>query len=161
VGDLFYTLLGAAAAIAGLLAVLLVDQAPVVTTNLADRMGKPIGDKEPFDVYGSYDPRGFMGDTGDITIEEEPNNRLVRFRYDAHGREPHEWEYKYLDDGTKNAQLCKFAGVMFLDGNWGKTDGGYDLRGKRKLGWQARSLSGMVNVQFLAGGVAWVWDKHQ
>jgi hypothetical protein len=92
-----------------------------------------------------------MGDIGDITPEKVPGERLIRFRYEAQGRGPHEWDHKYVD-GELNPSPAKFAGVMFLDGDWARTASGFDLRGKRVVRWEARSLEGDVYVKFLAGG---------
>jgi hypothetical protein len=122
------------------------------------RTGKPTNSSAPFYVEDHYDPRGFMGDIGDITKEEWPNDRLVRFTYESQGRGPHEWDLKYLG-GELNPNPSKFAGIMFLDGDWGKDSGaGFDLRGRPVIKWEARSLNGPVFVAFVAGGVTWVWD---
>jgi hypothetical protein len=98
-----------------------------------------------------------MGDTGDVTVQEEPDQSLVRFTYEARGVDPHEWDFKFVD-GVANLTPAKFGGVMLLAGNWGRTASGCDLRGKRAVRWQARSSSGEANVGFVAGGVTWVWD---
>lgn len=134
--------------------------APSPTPTPTSPPGKPTNGSISFYVSDHYDPRGLMGDIGDIAIEEQPGDRLVRFTYTANGQGPHEWEYKYRDDGSFNPAPCKFAGIMFLDGDWGKDSGeGFDLRGRPVIKWEARSLSGPVWVQFGAGGVIWVWDK--
>ena len=122
------------------------------------RIGKPVGVK-PIDLLRYYSQRGFMGDIGDITKAEEPESHLVRMTYEAKGREPHEWEYKYID-GKINPNPCRFAGIMLIDGDWGRTPGaGYDLRGFTTISWEARSLSGSVFVRFVAGGANWVWSE--
>jgi hypothetical protein len=53
---------------------------------------------------------------------------------------------------------------MFLDppSNWCLfPDGGFDLRGIRTIQWEARSLRGDVNVEFVIGGVKWKWDETE
>lgn len=125
------------------------------------RTGKSTGSSASFAVYPNYDPSGYVGDTGDIkSVAKEPGG-LVRFTYIAKGQRPHEWEYKYID-GVLNLTPCQFAGVLYLDSpnNFG-TDphGGYDLRGRHIIKWQARSLNGPAYVEFVAGGVVWMWDE--
>lgn len=121
--------------------------------------GKP-GSKGSFSVDGHYAPSGKMGDTFDITILKY--SEVVRFTYDAMGRGPHEWDYKYIG-GEVNPQPAQFGGVMYLDppNNWGWCCGGFDLRGTRDaVKWEARSLNGPVNVEFVIGGVVWGWDDN-
>jgi hypothetical protein len=124
---------------------------------LPGRIGKPVA--KPVDLLTLYSPSGLMGDTGDITWAEEPGSHSVRMTYEAKGRGPHEWDYKYLARKL-NPKECGFAGIMLLDGDWGRTAGaGYDLRGSTTISWEARSLSGNVFVQFLLGSESWVWDE--
>ena len=118
-----------------------------------------MGASKPIDLLSYYPSRGLMGDIGDIMKDEEPGNHLIRMTYEAKGRGPHEWEYKYID-GKINPNPCGFAGIMLLDGDWGQTPGaGYDLRGFTTISWEARSLSGDAFVQFVAGGANWIWDE--
>jgi hypothetical protein len=121
------------------------------------RTGKPVA-SWPFDLLTYYSPSGFMGDIGDIKKDEEPGNDLVRMMYEAKRRGPHEWDHKYIA-GKINPRPCRFAGIMLLDGDWGRTPRGYDLRGSSKISWEARSLIGIMFVRFLAGGVDWIWDE--
>jgi hypothetical protein len=124
---------------------------------LPGSIGKPVRASKPIDLLSYYSPSGFMGDIGDIT-KEEPVSGLVRMTYVAEERGPHEWQYKYID-GKINPQPCGFAGIMLLDGYWGQTRGaGYDLQRFTTISWEARSLSGNVFVQFVAGGANWMWD---
>jgi hypothetical protein len=124
------------------------------------RTGKPTGNGASFAVFPSYDPSGYVGDIGDLSVTEETG--LVHFVYTTNGKGPHEWEWKYLDDGTLNPNPCGFAGVLCLNppNDWGRKDphGGFDLRGRKTLTWKARSLSGPVSVKFVIGGVVWQWD---
>src|SRR5262249_4278278 len=54
-----------------------------------------------------------MGDVGDLDIEKQPD--LVRFTYTTAGREPHEWDNKYVN-GLENKGPAMFAGAMYVDG---------------------------------------------
>ncbi|HEY1352327.1 MAG TPA: toll/interleukin-1 receptor domain-containing protein [Ktedonobacteraceae bacterium] len=132
-----------------------------VPTPTPVRTGKPTGDVASFAVFPDYDPSGYVGDVNDITTARKQN--VVHFTYISTGRGRHEWEYKYLDDGTLNPIPCQFAGVLYLDppNNFG-TDpqGGYDLRGRHIIKWQARSLNGPAYVDFVAGGAVWMWDEQ-
>jgi hypothetical protein len=116
--------------------------------------GKAIGNVSTFSVDENYAPTGKMGDIGDVSVEEQQG--LVRFVYETKGRGPHLWEWKYDGDGKENSQPALFAGVMYLDprGNWGSdAEGGFDLRNcHRVIKWEARSISGPVEVKFLIGG---------
>ncbi len=124
-----------------------------------------------FAVYPNYDPSGYMGDTGDITVSKYVASVLagdglmksvdvVRFSYNVKGRGPHQHDYMY----TRPDQPATFAGVMYLNppNNFG-TDprGGYDLRGFRRIMWEARSVNGPVNVEFVAGGIDTIFDDEQ
>jgi hypothetical protein len=119
-------------------------------------MGRSPGSPESFSVYPDYDPSGYMGDIGDIVnVEKGPEG--VRFTIEVGGQGPHEWEWKYVQ-GELNPDPAKFAGVMYLCCGWGEKPG-FDLRAfHRKIAWEARSLSGEVNVEFVIGGVDWIWD---
>lgn len=131
---------------------------PKVRLTQTPCIGKPTGGSAPFTVYPNYNPSGYVGDTGDITVAMQPD--LVRFTYVTKGQGPHEWDYTYID-GTPNPNPAKFAGVLYLNppNNWG-TDShcGFDLRGRHTLTWKAHSLSGSVYVEFVIGGVVWQWD---
>ena len=133
--------------------------APTLTPTPTPRTGKPTDGSAPFAVYPNYDPSGYVGDTGDISVAKEPG--LVRFTYTEKGQGPQEWDWKYID-GRLNPAPCKCAGVLYLDppNNFGTDSlGGFDLRGRHVLTWTARSLSGPVNVEFVIGGITWQWDK--
>lgn len=121
-------------------------------------------DVEMFRVAPYYDPSGLMGDTGDVAVAASPED-VVRFNYETKGRGPHEWDWKFVN-GVRNPNPAKFAGVMWLNppNAWGDLpECGYDLRRFRgTVVWEARSIGGRVNVEFLIGGVTWLWkqDEH-
>lgn len=125
-----------------------------------EHIGKPPGNSSSFVVYPEYDPSGYLGDIGDISVEK--GSASVRFTYETNGRGPHEWEYKYIDNEF-NLIPCQFAGVMYLNppNNWGEdANGGFDLRDTRQVvKWEARSMTGVVNVEFVIGGINWKWDE--
>lgn len=116
---------------------------------------------EVFLVSSNYDPSGYMGDTGDITVAKLPN--VDQFIYETEGRGPHEFEFKYIG-GELNPNPAQFAGVMYLNppGAFGTDpDGGHNLQNfQRVLKWEARSVEGEVNVEFVIGGVTWIWDDQ-
>jgi len=136
-------------------------QTPTLTLQ-SKRVGKPPGDSESFSVYPSYDPSGYVGDISGITVETYPE--VIRFIYETREqKEPCEWEWKYVN-GQPNLDPCQFAGVMYLNppNNWGEDpNGGFDLRSVRRIiEWEARSVEGEVNVEFVIGGVTWIWDNE-
>lgn len=99
-----------------------------------------------------------MGDIGDL-IDPAKGPIGVRFRYDVQGRGPQEWDLKYLANKELNPNPAKFAGVMYLCCGFGDRPG-FDLRAfRRAIAWEARSLSGEVNVEFVIGGIDWIWDE--
>jgi hypothetical protein len=123
-----------------------------------ESIGKSTTDYESFSVNERYHPSGKMGDIGDITVNRGVN--IDQFIYNVGGRGPHEWDYKYVH-GAINNSAAQFAGVMYLDppNNWGWDPcGGYDLRGFRRITWEARSIGGEVLIEFLVGGVKWEWN---
>jgi TIR domain len=135
-----------------------VQSSKIIHEHIAGTTGRrPANGSGPFAVYPRYNPSGYVGDTGDITVAREPD--LVRFTYVTKGRGPHVWGYMYID-GKLNPDPCKFGGVLYLNpsSTWG-TDPhpGLDLRGRHMLTWKAHSLSGSIYVQFVIGRVAWNW----
>lgn len=131
---------------------------------VTESSGWPLpGNPSSLQVEQYYTPTGLIGDVGDVTSAHGQEGS-VRFSYEAQGRGPHEWEYKYTD-GKKNESPAKFAGCVWLHrGNWGLEDAGWDLRSLRptRIVWEARSISRPVTVQFFLGTDAWVWqpDEH-
>lgn len=114
-----------------------------------------------FPVMANYHPSGLMGDIGDL----RPTARMEdadQFTYEPLGRSPHEWDYKYVN-GMLNEKPAQFAGVMYLHprGNFGTDpEGGLDLRDVADvLRWEARSVNGEVYVEFVIGGITWIWDE--
>jgi hypothetical protein len=117
--------------------------------------------RESVSVMQEYYPSGLMGDIGDVSPTAR-TEEADQFIYEPLGRSPHEWDYKYID-GTLNERPAKFAGVMYLcpRGNWGvDSNGGRDLRSVADMiRWEARSVEGTVDVEFLIGGITWTWDE--
>jgi len=114
-----------------------------------------------FPVMMKYNPSGLMGDVNDITVERKGTSDV--FRYEPRGIGKHEWEWKYVD-GRLNPAPAKFAGVMYLEppNNWGREYGGWKLSElKGVIRWTARSLKGTIYVEFVIGGVRWVWDDKK
>lgn len=92
-----------------------------------------------------YIPSGWMGDTGDISINEQSTNN------------PHSvttcLQFIY---SSKRSQGQGWAGVYWQNpaNNWGTVKGGYDLRGMIKLTFWARGEKGGEIIQkFMTGGI--------
>jgi hypothetical protein len=123
--------------------------------------GKLPSSAESFSIDRNYAPSGTLGDIYDVRIIQTPISSI--FEYETTGVGPHEWDYKYIGDKL-NPTPAGFAGVFYLDppNNFGTVCGGFDLRGFRRLiEWEARSLDGEVNVEFIIGGVDWIWDEEK
>ena len=112
-----------------------------------------------FDVYrdrdvagNHYVPSGWMGDTGDIMLDEcwredtRAGSTAIRVEYTAEGNGPHE---------GCDTPPCNWAGVYWQDpaSNWGDRPGGYDLTGARALTFWARGENGGEKVSFKIGGI--------
>jgi len=112
-----------------------------------------------FDVYrdrdiagNHYTPSGWMGDTGDIELNEcyrddtHSGSTAIRVRYTAEGNGPHE---------SCDAPPCNWAGVYWQHPaeNWGDRPGGYDLTGARALTFWAKGENGGEKISFKIGGV--------
>jgi hypothetical protein len=115
--------------------------------------GQGIGNVKTFSVDDYFEPTGKMGDIGDVRVEKQEG--FVRFVYEAAGRGPHMWGYRYVE-GKENPLPAQFGGVMYLNPseNWGTDpDGGYDLRSCHSaIKWEAHSVDGDVSVDFVMGG---------
>jgi exo-beta-1,3-glucanase (GH17 family) len=112
-----------------------------------------------FDVYrdadvagNHYVPSGWMGDTGDIILDEcsqehtHTGRTAIRVEYTAERKGPHEC------DGLSP---CGWAGVYWQEPayNWGDRPGGYDLTGARALTFWAKGENGGENISFKIGGI--------
>jgi hypothetical protein len=110
-------------------------------------------------------PTIVTGDVGDVQINLLPDG-AAQFIYEPKGRGPHEWEYKYSDDGELNTEPARQAGVVWTkppvnDSALAPTPG-IDLRSHRPthIQWQARSNGSNVWVAFHLGGMVWQWQKQ-
>lgn len=102
-----------------------------------------------------YEPTGYMGDTGDIHMneayEENPHSGQTSMRvvYDARGRGPNECAY---------SPPCKWAGVYWQEppNNWGENvfwkDRGFDLSFYNRLVFWARTDKACT-IEFKVGGI--------
>jgi len=121
----------------------------------ADATLKPVtkdAAKMPFYIYSDsssianhYIPSGWMGDYGDIKIEnnnkENPylGNSCVKITYSAKGSQGNRW-----------------AGIFWQNppNNWGDIDGGFDLSNATKLTFWARGEKGGERIEeFKMGGL--------
>lgn len=110
------------------------------------------GTFKPFTVYSDagspdnhYDPSGWMGDTGDISMTQESltnphgGSSCIRIGYSA-----------------KKTQGAGWAGVYWQNpsNNWGSKAGGYDLSGATKLTFWARGEKGGERIEEIkVGGI--------
>ncbi len=102
-----------------------------------------------------YKPTGYMGDCGDIHIDETFEDRphsgqtCIRIVYDAKGKGPNECGY---------SPPCKWAGVYWQNppNNWGKNPAnkgkGFDLSAYRRLVFSARA-DRKCKIEFKVGGI--------
>jgi hypothetical protein len=102
-----------------------------------------------------YRPTGYMGDCGDIHMNEAWNQKpqsgetCIRLQYDAKGKAPSVCDYN---------PPCRWAGVYWQEppNNWGKDEvnkgRGFDLSGYRRLTFWARADK-QCQVQFKVGGI--------
>ncbi len=102
-----------------------------------------------------YRPTGYMGDCGDIHIDEAFEGRprsgqtCIRIVYDAKGKGPNECPY---------SPPCKWAGVYWQNppNNWGKNPAnkgkGFDLSAYRRLVFSARA-DRECTIEFKVGGI--------
>ena len=120
-----------------------------------------------FNVYTDADapdnhfhPSGYMGDTGDITIDErwpdKPHSGTssIKVTYDTKGQGPHR-----CGIGVTPTPNCKWAGVYWQEppNNWGTvppSKAGFDLRGFQRLTLWGRSDT-TITVRFEVGGIGW------
>ncbi len=102
-----------------------------------------------------YKPTGYMGDTGDIhineTFEDNPNSgkTCIRIVYDAKGKGPNACPY---------APPCQWAGVYWQEppNNWGKDQfwkgKGFNLSGYNRLVFWGRADKSCI-IEFKVGGI--------
>ena len=117
---------------------------------------------QKFEVFKHYVFSGKMGDISDIT-EVIPTDSSLTFTYTTAGIGPHEWGYKYLDNGQVNKNPAGFGGIagLYPQDNWCNQDGGRDLRKfSNKITWQAKFESPDTNIQelfavFKIGNIKW------
>ena len=110
------------------------------------------GSFKPFYVYADagspenhYDPSGWMGDPGDLTMSQESIT-------DPHGGSS-SIKISYT---AKKTQGAGWAGVYWQNpsNNWGSKAGGYDLTGAKKLTFWARGEKGGERVEEIkVGGI--------
>jgi hypothetical protein len=134
---------------------------PAVTSSSSSPCkGSSPGDVASFSIEKDYAPSGKMGDIGDVQVI--PTGDSCIFEYTTTGKGPHEWDLKYLK-GELNPEPAQFGGVFYLTppNNFGSVCGGVNLQGFRRLKWEARSLGRDVEVEFIIGGIAWVWDERK
>lgn len=129
---------------------------------LSDKALEETCQKKCFYVYldadsskNHFKPTGYMGDCGDIHINEAFENNphsgetCVRVVYDAKGKGPSECQY---------APPCKWAGVYWQEppNNWGKDavwkGRGFDLSGYKRLTFWARAEK-ECRIEFKVGGI--------
>ena len=93
-----------------------------------------------------YIPSGWMGDYGDIKLDEgwkdkpQAGKSCIKFSYSAQGKQGANW-----------------AGVFWQNpaNNWGEKKGGFDVRGAKKLTFWARGEKGEERImEFKAGGIS-------
>lgn len=136
---------------------------PLETTLTSTAMiGKSPGDTNSFYIYPDYSPSGWMGDTRDMKDPVKGPDG-VTFEYEACGRGPHEWDNKFFSNGDISPEPAKFAGILYLNppNNFGtNSEGGFDLREFKSIKWEARSLQGEVHIEFIIGGVNWIWNAQ-
>jgi hypothetical protein len=100
---------------------------------------------EKFDIKNHYIPSGWMGDYGDIQIDDgctiTPRNGKTCFKvaYNAQGAQGAGWMGIYWQNPANN---------------WGTQMGGYDLKGYNKLTFWARGdKGGEIIAEFKVGGI--------
>jgi len=118
-----------------------------------------VSPEQAFNVYtdaeapdNHFTPSGYMGDTGDITVNEvwadhpHSGTSSLKITYSAEGKGPNECPF---------APPCKWAGVYWQTppDNWGTVpNAGFDLRGFRKITFWARSDT-EARIEFKVGGI--------
>ncbi|HEX3481431.1 MAG TPA: glycosyl hydrolase family 17 protein [Kofleriaceae bacterium] len=114
--------------------------------------------RRPFYVYDDADsgcehyvPSGFMGDTGDLSLD--PRSTEMPFQ----GRTALRVTYR------RSARPARrWAGVYWQapENNWGTVDGGFDLSWATTLTFRARGRRGGETVEFFAAGLGTTNDRY-
>lgn len=107
----------------------------------------------PFYVYkefrareNHYIPSGWMGDYGDLQLDDHwrpagtQDRQVIRMKYSAKGRQNNGWAGIYWQNPANN---------------WGTKPGGYNLNGAKRVLFKARGETGSETVeQFKVGGIS-------
>ena len=116
---------------------------PAVQTKTGFKTFAVYKDKRSPDNH--FIPSGWMGDTGDIKLEDaymkdaHSGTACVKITYSAQGSNGQRWAGMYWQNPANN---------------WGEKDGGFDLTGATKLTFWARGEQGGENIQeFKVGGI--------
>jgi len=115
-----------------------------------------------FSVDSKYAATGKMGDVDDVEFSAGDEGG-TRFVYIPTGNGQHEWTYKYKDNKL-NPEPAKFVGVYYLNppDDFGMSPKcGWDLRGFHQITWEARSVGDNLKVEFIVGGVDWMWHQEE
>jgi exo-beta-1,3-glucanase (GH17 family) len=139
------------------------DRSPkIFASDLISIMPTPTIDSSVFYIYKDIDfqgnhfkPSGYMGDIGDISINEANTDKphsgktSIQITYIAEGKAPNNCDY---------VPPCKWAGVYWQEppNNWGKDviwkDSGFDLSAYNHLRFWARAEKN-IQVEFKVGGI--------
>ena len=100
--------------------------------------------KDAFNRLNHYAPTGWMGDYGDIKI----NQKFSKFKYKG----THCMKVSY---SARRKQGAGWGGIYWQNppNNWGTQKGGYDLRGATKVIFFARGHKGRETIEFKVGGI--------
>jgi hypothetical protein len=116
--------------------------------------------KDANDSENHFIPSGFMGDCGDIKIDENCTNTpakgttCIKVTYTPKGKGPNECGY---------TPPCKWAGVYWLNpaNNWATVPkSGFDLRGYSVLKFFAKTQK-PCEIEFKMGGVTGTYGDSQ
>jgi len=101
------------------------------------------------DALDQYIPSGFIGDSGDLTLLLDDTSNP------GQGFQSMKVSYTAAGSSSNN-----FAGIFWQNpaGNFGQTNGGFNLTGAKTLQFMARGKVGGEKIQFLAGGVSGVYS---
>lgn len=104
---------------------------------------------DKYDIGNHYIPSGWMGDYGDITID------------DGYSKDPHSGKSCIkISYSAKGSQGAGWMGIYWQNpaNNWGSMKGGYDLSPYKKLTFWARGeKGGEVIAEFKVGGITGIY----